>query len=79
MPSSTDSTEWGRPARMRGRRWRHRPDSRLFGDEDTAGKEGPGLLAAMRAARAQCIVPGAGHFFRDMRIVGAVTECPVAL
>ena len=59
----------------------------LFGDEDYPAvlKEGPGRLAAMRAAghprSAQRIVPGAGHFFRDMddELVAAVTEWLAAL
>ena len=59
----------------------------LFGDEDYPAvlKEGPGRLAAMHAAghprSAQRIVPGAGHFFRDMddELVGAVTEWLAAL
>lgn len=54
----------------------------LFGDEDYPAvlREAPRRLAAMRSAghprSAQRIVPGAGHFFRDMddALVGAVTE-----
>ena len=54
----------------------------LFGDEDypAVRREAPGRLAAIRAAghprSAQRIVPGAGHFFRDMdeELAGAVTE-----
>ena len=54
----------------------------LFGDEDypAVRREAPGRLAAIRVAghprSAQRIVPGAGHFFRDMdeELAGAVTE-----
>ena len=54
----------------------------LFGDEDYPGvlREAPARLAAIRAAgnprSAQRIIPGAGHFFRDMddELVDAVAE-----
>ncbi len=54
----------------------------LFGDEDYPAvvREGQGRLAAMHAAgnprSAQRIIPGAGHFFRDMddELVDAVAE-----
>ena len=54
----------------------------LFGDEDYPAVLGqaPGRLAAIRSAghprSAQRVVPGAGHFFRDMDdgLVGAVVE-----
>ena len=54
----------------------------LFGDEDYPAvlREAPSRLAAIRSVghprSAQRIVPGAGHFFRDMddALVGAVTE-----
>ena len=59
----------------------------LFGDEDYPAvlREAPGRIAAIRSAghprSAQRIVPGAGHFFRDMddELVGAVTEWLAAL
>ena len=59
----------------------------LFGDEDypVVLREAPRRLAAVRAAghprSSQRIVPGAGHFFRDMdgELVGAVTEWLAAL
>ena len=54
----------------------------LFGDEDYPAvlREAPARLAAIRAAgnprSAQHIIPGAGHFFRDMddELVDAVAE-----
>ena len=54
----------------------------LFGDEDYPAvlREAPARLAAIRAAgnprSAQRIIPGAGHFFRDMddELVDAVAE-----
>ena len=54
----------------------------LFGDEDypAVRREAPGRIAAIRSAghsrSAQVIVPGAGHFFRDMDgpLVDAVAE-----
>ena len=95
MRRSTDSSasEWGRPttaSRCAGSfplATMSVPLLDLFGDEDYPAvvREGPGRLAAIRAAghprSAQRIVPGAGHFFRDMddELVGAITEWLAAL